>query len=353
MKNSKTAYLLITFISIVLILYWGKDLILPLAIAIMISFVIKEVKKQLSKLSIKGYKFSNWVLTILSFGIIVLSLIVIGNVLYSNVIRITDVIPSYHKNINLLVSKFVNFKSIDLTIITKEWLNAEKISSILKIAVESITSIFSNSILILLYLVFIMLESSIFSKKIKLIYTERKSYQDIKYIIDNINNSMSRYITLKTITSITTGVLSYIVLLLLGIDFAFFWAFLIFILNYIPTIGSLIATLFPALISLLQFGTFINPMIVLVAIGSIQFLVGNVIEPKLMGNSLNVSPLVVLISLAFWGTIWGVTGMILSIPITIMIIISCSQFKSTKWIAILLSENGNILEKYTTHHFKI
>ena len=135
--------------------------------------------------------------------------------------------------------------------------------------------------------------------------------------------------------------------------FAFFWAFLIFILNYIPTIGYLIATLFPALISLLQFGTFINPMIVLVAIGSIQFLVGNVIEPKLMGNSLNVSPLVVLISLAFWGTIWGVTGMILSVTITIMIIISCSQFKSTKWIAILLSENGNILEKYTTHHFKI
>lgn len=121
-----------------------------------------------------------------------------------------------------------------------------------------------------------------------------------------------------------------------------FWAFLIFILNFIPTIGSLIATLFPALFCLLQFGEFSQFATVLTVVGSIQLLVGNIIEPKVMGNSLNLSPLVALISLSFWGTLWGITGMVLSIPITVIIVIILSQFNYTKPIAILLSEKGKL-----------
>lgn len=344
MNNSKIPYILITFIAIVFILFIGKNLILPLAIAVMISYVINELKIQLSKITFKKKKLPNWLLTFSSFGIIVLLLILLGNVLYSNILSITEVIPTYQKNINLLVSKFISFEKIDLTLITKEWLNGDKIATIISTILDSLTSIFSNSMLILLYLVFIMLESSMFSKKIKLIYANKESYKRVSFILKNINNSMSKYISLKTITSLTTGFMSYVVLMMLDIDLAFFWAFLIFALNFIPTIGSLIATLFPAIIALLQFGTFLYPSIVLLAIGSIQFLIGNVLEPKIMGNSLNVSPLVVLISLAFWGAIWGITGMVLSVPITIMIIITFSQFESTKWMAILLSENGDILK---------
>lgn len=345
MSLSKVAFSLLIFLAVIVILYIGKDIFLPLAIAIMIFFIIREQKKFLAKISIKGKSMPNWMQTVLAFGFIVLSFFVFGNILYNSIQSITDVIPSYQSNINSLVSKFIDFKNIDLTLATKEWLNGDKITTFFKIAIESLSGILSNSMLILLYLIFLLLESSLFSQKIRLIYANKESYKNIKFIIDNIKNSMSSYITLKTITSISTGVLSYIVLLLLGIDFAFFWAFLIFVLNYIPTIGSLIATLFPAIIALMQFGTLMNPFIVLVAIGSIQFFIGNIVEPKLMGNSLNVSPLVVLLSLAFWGAIWGVTGMVLSVPITIMIIISCSQFESTKWIAILLSENGEILEE--------
>jgi predicted PurR-regulated permease PerM len=344
MKLSKLAYSLIIFIGIIVILFIGKDLILPLAIAIMIFYVIKEQKKWLSKISVNGRNMPNWLLSLVAFSSIVLSLFIFGNILYNNIQLITDVIPTYQENINNLVSKFINFENVDLTMATKEWINGDKISSFIQVAVESISGILSNSFLILLYLIFLMLESSKFSEKVKLIYFNNGNYENIRFIIDNVNDSMSRYITLKTITSLSTGILSYVVLLLLEIDFAFFWAFLIFVLNYIPTIGSLIATLFPALIALLQFGTLLNPTIVLVSIGTIQFFVGNVLEPKLMGNTLNVSPLVVLLSLAFWGTIWGVTGMILSVPITIMVIISFSQFEATKWISILLSENGDILE---------
>ncbi len=129
---------------------------------------------------------------------------------------------------------------------------------------------------------------------------------------------------------------------IIGVDFAFFWAFLIFLLNYIPTIGSLIATFFPATVALLQFGAYTEALLVLIIIGTIQVIVGNVIEPKIMGKSLNISSLVVLLALSFWGTIWGVVGMILSVPITVMLIIVLARFPGTRSVAILLSEDGKI-----------
>ena len=132
------------------------------------------------------------------------------------------------------------------------------------------------------------------------------------------------------------------ILLFIGVDAPVFWAFLIFVLNFIPTIGSLIATLFPAIFALLQFGEFTPGILVLAIVGTIQLIVGNFIEPRVMGNSLNISPLVVFLTLAIWGVIWGITGMLLSVPITVILIIVMSEFPSTQPLAILLSQKGSI-----------
>ena len=142
--------------------------------------------------------------------------------------------------------------------------------------------------------------------------------------------------------SFLTGFLSYIALAIIGIDAPLFWALLIFLLNFIPTIGSLIATIFPMIFCLLQFGELSQGIMVLIFVGAIQILVGNIIEPKVMGNSMNISPLVTILSLSFWGAVWGITGMILSVPITVILIIIFAQFNSTKRAAILLSEKGKV-----------
>jgi len=166
--------------------------------------------------------------------------------------------------------------------------------------------------------------------------------ENVQKTIKRVNTSISKYITLKSLVSLITGICSYVALYFLGVDSPVFWAFLIFLLNFIPTIGSLIATLFPSIIAVLQTGNFELFFWVLIIVGAIQILVGNVIEPKVMGNNLNVSTLVVFISLSFWGTIWGISGMVLSVPITVILIILLSQFDSTRNIAILLSEKGNV-----------
>jgi predicted PurR-regulated permease PerM len=120
------------------------------------------------------------------------------------------------------------------------------------------------------------------------------------------------------------------------------WAFIIFVFNFIPYVGSFIATFLPSVFAVLQFNSLPQFIWVFLSVQFCQTLVANGIEPKIMGRSLNLSPLVVRITLAIWGTIWGVLGMIISVPVTSILVIVLAQFKETRNIAILLSETGNI-----------
>jgi predicted PurR-regulated permease PerM len=142
--------------------------------------------------------------------------------------------------------------------------------------------------------------------------------------------------------SLLTGGISYVILLLFGIDYAFLWAFLIFIFNYIPYIGSLVATLLPSVFAIIQFGSLWSFVWVFISIEVVQLVVGNYVEPKVMGRSLNLSPLVVVLALSFWGYIWGLLGMFLSVPITSILLITMAQFPATRNVAILLTENGKL-----------
>src|SRR5690606_28414174 len=148
---------------------------------------------------------------------------------------------------------------------------------------------------------------------------------------------------IKFLASAATGLLSYILLRALGINFAEIWALLIFIFNFIPTIGSIVATLFPSLMALAQsndgFGLFFA---VLLGITAIQILIGNVLEPRIVGQSLNLSPVVILFNLALWGAIWGIPGMFLCVPLLIITTIVLAHFPKTRPIAILLSSDGRL-----------
>jgi predicted PurR-regulated permease PerM len=197
-------------------------------------------------------------------------------------------------------------------------------------------------VMIIFYIVFLFVEELLFKNKFKLIYTDKVQYERNMAIIKKIDRSLSSYISLKSLISLLTTTLSYFVLLAVGIDSALFWAFLIFMFNFIPSIGPILGTLLPALFSLIQFGTFFPFLIILFGVGAIAVLVGSLVEPRIMGNTLNISPLVAILSLAIWGAIWGITGMLLSVPITVAMIIIFSQFTSTRSIAILLSEKGKV-----------
>lgn len=185
-----------------------------------------------------------------------------------------------------------------------------------------------------------LLEETAAHKKLeKLFPNQNDQYFKVKSTFLKIERAVQAYMNSMVIISFITGALSYIALLILGVDFPILWAFLIFILNFIPYVGSFIATLLPATIAVFQYGNGMYFIYVLAVLMTIQMILGNFVQPKLMGKSLNISPIAVLLAFAFWGSIWGVTGMILSVPISSIVLIIRAQFPETRSIAIFMSEN--------------
>ena len=152
---------------------------------------------------------------------------------------------------------------------------------------------------------------------------------------------MERYLWIQTVTGLIIAAGSWVVMALVGLDNAVFWAFLIFIVNYIPIVGAVAAIVLPAVFALVQFDGFVQAVIVFGGLGLITIVVGNVLLPRMQGDSLNMDPLVVLLSLAFWGALWGVTGMFLSTPLTVLVMVVLAQFDGSRWIAVLLSGDGD------------
>jgi predicted PurR-regulated permease PerM len=343
MNINKIASVLFILMASITILIVGQNFIIPIVLAVLIWFLIKELRTFFSKLPLIGKKIPKWLLTILSTLILFVIFGIVINILADNFNKLSNNIPSYEKGLEHFNDQMKNKYNLDFSSVISNFMGKYDFSDIIKQVLNSLTNLFSNALLIGFYVLFMFFEETIFTKKLASIYKgDSKKYAEIKQTLSKINDAITTYVSLKTLVSIITGILSYIALVIIGIDTPFFWAFLIFILNYIPTVGSLVATIFPATIALLQFGDLTHFFITLSIIGSIQLVIGNFIEPKLMGNSLNISSFVVILSLTFWGIIWGITGMFLSVPITVILIILFAQFKTTKPIAVILSDKGEV-----------
>ncbi len=342
MKNA-TNFLLITA-AVILVLVVGKGILIPFIFALIFWFLTREIRKTIYRLPFAKKFIPKWLSNILVFTVIVLTFGFVSEVLTNSIADLTESYTKYEPNIESIIENLSKRFNVDLVTSVKSVVGDFNYGSVLGIIANGISGVLGDTFMIIIYAIFIFLEESSLAKKIDKLFDNTAQNDSVDNIFDRVEDSISNYLRLKTFVSLLTGVLSYVVLILVGVDSAPFWAFLIFLLNYIPTVGSLVGTLFPAFFCLIQFGELTPFLIVLSCVGAIQVIVGNFIEPRLFGKSLNVSPLITILSLAVWGKIWGITGMILSVPITVIMIIVFSQFEKTKKIAIILSENGEVDE---------
>ena len=340
MKN--TAYFCIVAISIVTALIYGKSLLIPFIFALLLWFLSRKLRLTFNRIKFVNNFFPSWMKNTVSSLVILSLLVVISKILTSNINTLASASQSYDTNIGSIIESLSLYLSVDLVETLKVQLGNINFGNILSLIFNSLTELFGNLFMIIIYVLFIFLEEVNFHKKLLLAFSTKNKQDKISTVIDEIEASVTNYLGLKTLVSLSTGFLSYLVLLFIGIDAPIFWAFLITLLNYIPTIGSLIATAFPATYCLLQFGELYPFILVLILVGLIQIIIGNILEPRLMGNSLNISSLATLITLSIWGSIWGITGMFLSVPISVILIIILSQFPSTRPVAIMLSDKGEI-----------
>jgi len=208
------------------------------------------------------------------------------------------------------------------------------------IALQGVTS---NAVLVLVYLGFLIVSRRTFERKTVRLFLSRDERHEALQTFLRIRDGIERYLWIQTVTGIIIAVGSWIVMALVGLDNAVFWAFLIFVVNYIPIVGAVAAIILPAVFALVQFDGVGPALIVLLGLFLITFVVGNILLPGMQGNSLNMDPLIVLLSLAFWGALWGVSGMFLSTPLTVLVMVILAQFEGSRWIAVLLSADGDPL----------
>lgn len=342
MNLQKTASIFIIVISTIFLLIYGQNIIVPFILGMLLWFIGREIKNALDKIwFIKSY-LPDWSKHVLSLLLILTVLSFVSNIITSNINYLAQSLDKYEPNVDAIISQLDDLLKLDVRERLKGYSGNLQFGAILRSLFASLTGIISNAFMIILYAVFVLLEEDNFRPKLQAIFVEKDQSQRVDMLLEKIGGSVSSYLRLKTLVSLITGILSYVALWMIGVDAPEFWAFLIFILNFIPTIGSLVGTIFPAIFCLFQFGEFLPSILVLSIVGLIQLLVGNFLEPKLMGSSMNISPLVTILSLSIWGAIWGITGMILSVPITVIMIIVLSQFERTKPVAIMLSEKGNL-----------
>ncbi|MDB4345708.1 AI-2E family transporter [bacterium] len=351
MKIQRFAMVMIIVFLTFYLLHLGQALLLPLVIAGAVAYLISILAHAICSFQSKGFSVPKPLAMIVAIAIIGLTLSSLVQLITVNIKSVVAEAPGYQSNLEALIYKGYSMFGVEEAPNIREILNQLDFGAYLQSFGATVRSLLSSTGIIIVYLIFLLLEQRTFGDKIKAIIRDPKRQEDAFELIDKMRSEIRTYVGIKVLTSATTGLISYFVLKQVGVHFASFWAVLIFLLNFIPTIGSVIATAFPSILTLVQFDT-LGPFIITVSIlTAVQFCVGSLVEPKLMGNRLNLSPIVILLSLGLWGSVWGIPGMFLCVPITVIIMIICSYFPATRPFAILLSGNGKVgsgLKKFQT-----
>lgn len=194
---------------------------------------------------------------------------------------------------------------------------------------------------VLIYLGFLIVSRGNFSRKLEAMRPKGEGAADIDQILDRILKAVHGYVRIQTVTGLMIAAASWLVMAGLGLPQAVFWAFLIFVASYVPIVGGVAGIVVPAIFSLMVFEDIERPLILFGALMTIGFVVGNIIQPRMQGVGLNLDPVIVLFSLAFWSVLLGATGAFLSTPLTVAAMAILAEFKTTRWMAVLLSSDGN------------
>ncbi len=320
----------------------GSSFLIPLAIAILLWNLLEALITSFQRIGVGQVRVPRSLATVLGIAVVVLSLYLVVSVLFGQADAIQAAWPRYVGRLEAMVGELTQwlgplgsakvrklFEQIDLT---------RRIPSLLVSAQSFMVSL----ALVIAYVGFLLAEGRHLRAKVAAMSSSKEQAAKTYALLSDISDSVRGYIWIKTLVSLLTGGVSYAILRLIGVDFAETWAILIFVLNFIPNIGSILAVSFPALIALVQFDSF-SPFITLVlGLTAVQFAVGNILEPILMGSTLNMSPFAIILGLAFWGTIWGIVGMFLSVPILVLVMIVCAHIPSWRWIGVLLSRDGHV-----------
>lgn len=331
------------------ILFIGRPILVPAVTAILLVYVIVGVSRLSGYIPFVGKHIPSRVRYILAALVIALLAIELFALFVGNLTSIVARAPEFQESLLNTLQQAVALIGIESTLtwetVRREVLGEFNLQGMIRTGFVSIAGLLGSLLFVLLNVVFLLMEQRTFQHKLGCLSNDPNQTRRLLEVIGDINARVGRYLAVKTMINVVLGGISWLIMAMMGLEFAVFWAIIIALLNYIPYVGSIVGVAFPIALAVIQFDDLNTVLLLLALLIAAQMLMGNIIEPQVMGNSLNLSPYVILISLTAWSSLWGIAGAIFSVPIAAIMVIVFSEFERTRPLAILLSLNGQIPER--------
>jgi AI-2 transport protein TqsA len=329
---------ILVFLAVGFVLHLLKAILLPFVVAVFLSQIFTPAVEALRR-----YRVPMPVAILLMLVAVSVVLFGFSWVIYSSAVSFRESLPRYEARLGGLLQGGVNRLVTTLPLLREpvehfRWQEAFDVSSMTGLVATGVGSFlvfFNELFLVVLYMVFLLSGSQSFPAKLERALADRADR--VADVMGNIETQVRKYLLTKTFVNLINGLLVTVLLAMFGVDFAPLWGFLTFIAHYIPQVGAVLSVGLPTLFIFLQFESTGRALLVALLNFALQFFIGNVIEPRIMGTSLDLSPVLVLLSLIFWGWLWGAWGMILAVPITSTIKIVCENIKALHPLSILMS----------------
>lgn len=344
MTLQRAALWAIVIVATIYLLVAGRGLLLPFVLGIVLWYMIDALADTFEQPRLGHLRLPR-PLALLAAVLVIGGLFwVVGRTMGHNVSAVVAAVPNYESRLTRLIEQGAQLIGLEQAPTLGELFARVSLADTLGSVAAAAASVVSVAGIVLIYALFLFAEQVHFKRKLAVIFDGDGQEARVLSVLERIDREIRVYIRIKTTLATVTSALAYAVMASVGVDFAGFWAVMVFFFYYIPTVGSILAIVAPAVLTLVQFDHLTPFLIVLFVFGTIQVVTANVIEPAIMGRSLNLSPLVVIVSLVVWGTIWGVVGMFLCVPIMVVALIVLAQFETTRPVAVLLSADGHIPE---------
>jgi len=331
---------IIAFAVVLFLLVQARFILIALAIAIILFSLTSDAINSISRLRIGQFRIANWLASIVAVILIASGLLTLAGLVISQINTVLTTTLSYTDDAQRAVAQMFSWMGEDVEQSVLQTVRTIEVSGYLRSAAGQAGTILSQVVLIILFVGFLFLERVWFGTKLETLMGDKAQARRVSAIIGSIIRRVNRYLLVKALISSATGVAVFLLLSVFDIQFAVAMGLLTFVLNFIPSVGSIIATLIVTLVAYIQTPEPQTAVLIFVLTGMIQFILGNVIDPMLMGKTLRLSAFGIIISLAFWGAVWGVPGMFLAVPFMVAVMIVCSHIPAARPVAILLSREG-------------
>jgi AI-2 transport protein TqsA len=333
----RNALVIIAVIVTAYALFWMRGILTPLALAI---FMVVLIDGFARLLALRAPFLPEWAALPVA---LLISTITFGVTVYtvaSNAANFVGQLMSETTRLNALLAGLASAFGVKVPPTVSQLIDQLNPTRYIGDLARALQTFASGAVYVFVYMGFLILSRQGFRKKVGSMFPDLDERDQAEAVFFRIRDGIERYLWIQTVTGLMIAVGSGLLMEALGLANPVFWAFLIFVLTFIPVIGGAVGTLLPPLFALVQFPDYWRAVVLLCGLEIIMFSVGNVLTPRMQRDSLNIDPVVVLLSLALWGAIWGVPGMFLSTPLTVACIIILAQFEGSRWISILLSGDG-------------